>query len=122
MAGTNLTVTLRPPTSGGKREYADEHELPVSKQSDAGEKITFTATNHSFVVVIPEADKIFSDPPEGILEPTLHFRVKAGTSEPTTKIKVDAVVGNYEYHVFCEEEGDWAHKRGSSPPKIVVDD
>lgn len=119
--GTKFNVTLRPPTSGGKREYADEHELQISKQDDAGlEKITFVAINHSFVVVIPEADKLFFDPKKTV-EPTLHFRVKAGTSVPTPTINGNVESGQkYEYHVFCEEEGDWAHKRGSSPPKIMI--
>ena len=116
-----IKVTFRPPTSGGKREYVDKHELPVSKQDDAGtETITFAASTHNFVVVIPEADKLFFDP-EVTIEPTLHFRVT--TTYETPKIKANVVSGQkYEYHVFCEEEGDWAHKRGASPPKIIIKD
>ncbi len=113
--GTKFNVTFRPPTSGGKREYADIHELQVSKQDDAGEKITFAANSHSFVVVIPGADSLFNTS-----EKTLHKRITPTTDYVTETIKVDAEVGNYEYHVFCEEERDWGHKSGASPPKIIV--
>ena len=120
--GTKFNVTLRPPTGPGKREYVDEHDLEVSKKDDAGlEKITFAAINHCFVVVIPKAKELFSDPEEN-LEPTLHFRVTTATAYVTPTIKDNVEVGNYEYHVFCEEERDWAHKPGSSPPKIIIVD
>lgn len=118
--GINKIVTLRPPPSGtGKRTYVDKHDLAVSKGSEAGNtKIEFAANDWSFVVVIPEADSLFTTPPEN----TLHFRVSAGTSVETPVISNSVTDGQkYEYHVFCEEDQDWAHKRGSSPPKIIID-
>ncbi len=116
--GTKFNVAFRPPNaSNGKREYVDIHELKLSKKDDAGkEKITFAAANHSFVVVIPEADSLFTTP-----DKTLHFRVSPGSPVPTPTINDNVENGKkYEYHVFCEEEGDWAHKRGASPPKIMI--
>ena len=114
-----IDVALGPPVTGaGKREYLDNHELNVSKQSHAGQDtIKFTATTYSFVVVIPRAESLFTNP----AQKTLHFRVEPGTPGQTPTINADVNNGEkYEYHVFCEEELDWANKPGSSPPKIII--
>ena len=110
------TVTIKPPSSG--RVYVDKHELEVSKQNDAGDKIKFEAEDSGFVVIIPKADTLFVDTPK-----TLTFRVSAGGFVETPPIRDDITVGDkYEYHVYCEEEWDWDHKPGSSPPKIIIVD
>lgn len=119
--GSNLTVTLEPPsTSSGKREYVNDHELLVSKGTSAGsDKITFAANNHNFMVVIPEADSLFTAP----VDKTLSFRVSTSAPVDTPTINDNVIVDTkYEYHVFCEEERDWAHKPGASPPKIIIID
>jgi hypothetical protein len=116
-----IDVALGPPVTGaGKREYLDKHELNVSKQSHAGEdKIKFTADTYSFVIIIPRAENLFTDP----AEKTLHFRLEHGTTQETPIINTNVTKGEkYEYHVFCEDERDWAHKPGSSPPKIIIID
>ena len=110
------TITLQPPSSG--RAYVDEHELVVSKANDAGAKIKFTANDSGFVVVIPRADTLFNTS-----DKTLHIRISTSTPVETPTINSNVTVGDkYEYHVFCEEERDWAHKPGSSPPKIIIVD
>ena len=117
--GSLLTVTLRKPIEGeGKREYVHKHEQEV-KQADVGAAIIkFEAQDYNFVVVIPRANSLFTNPEEN----TLHFTVSPGTPEYTPTINTGVTNGNkYEYHVFCEGDRDWAHKPGSSPPKIIID-
>jgi hypothetical protein len=118
---SNIIVTFRIPTTGPKRAYVDYHKLPVSKVGKAGTtKIEFKAAegDGGFVVVIPEANLLFIDPEE----PTLHRRVEHGAPYVTPTINDNVNEDEmYEYHVYCEEEGDWAHKRGASPPKIIIE-
>jgi len=112
----NGIVTLQPPSSG--RAYVTEHVLEVSKANDVGDKITFEAKDSGFVITIPNADTLFVNTPK-----TLTFRVSAGGSKETEPIRDNVTVGEeYEYHVYCEDESDWDHKPGSSPPKIIIVD
>ena len=107
----NEIVKLDPKFPG--RAYVDKHALTIN----VGKTITFDTVDCGFVVVIPQADILFDADPTP--PKTWIVRISENNSKVTPPIKSSAT-GNYEYHVFCEGEGDWAHKRGASPPKIIA--
>jgi len=118
MGNNNIPVSLQPDPSG--RAYVDQHVLELSSANDAGGTITFSAIGSGFVVIIPNADTLFDGAPK-----TLNLSISASASKPTPQIK-DGLTPNskdgWEYHVFCEDKRDWAHKPGASPPKIIIVD
>ena len=112
----DFTVTLDPntPSQSGPRDYVRDHTLNLTASIDAGKTVEFVAKNSEFVLLIPDANDIFTNVNQDEV-----FRLDVGgTNTLTLKNPLSVLV--QEYAVYCQSNTNFANNPGSSPPKIVV--